>query len=78
MTGLFSLAYVPSKLIDWNDPAKTLHDIAASELLFRLSIISSMICYTAFLVLPLVLYQLLRPINEMYAKLMVECAHIIS
>jgi hypothetical protein len=74
LTGMFSLAYVPSKLIFWNDPAKTLHSITASIQLFRLGIASSMICYLAFLALPLALYQLLRSVNEKYAKLMVILA----
>lgn len=71
ITGIFSLAYVPSKLIVWGDAAKTFQQIAASETLFRLSILSSVICYVAFLILPLVLYKLLNSVNQMAAKLMV-------
>lgn len=71
LNGLFSLAYVPSKLIVWGDASATVHNIVASESLFRLGIVSGLICYTFFLVLPLVLYKLLKPVNETYAKLMV-------
>lgn len=71
LTGIFSLAYVPSKLIVWNDPVQTYQNIVTSELLFRLGILSNFICYTAFLVLPLVLYKLLREVNENHAKLMI-------
>ncbi|MEP6901822.1 MAG: DUF4386 domain-containing protein [Actinomycetota bacterium] len=74
LTGIFSLAYVPSKLIVRGDAAATVHNIAASESLFRLGIVSGIICYTFFLFLPLVLYQLLKPVNETYAKLMVILA----
>lgn len=74
LTGIFSLAYVPSKLIVLDDPAATFHNIASSELLFRLSIVSGLICYTFFLFLPVVLYKLLKPVNENYAKLMVLLA----
>lgn len=73
-TGIFSLAYVPSKLIDWDDASKTFQNIAASESLYRLSLVSSVICYVAFLLLLLVLYQLLRSVNESAAKLMVILA----
>ncbi len=76
LTGIFSLAYVPSRLIVWDDPARTFHNIAASTPLFRLGILSSMICYLAFLLLPLVLYQLLNRVNELYAKLMVIFAFV--
>ena len=71
LTGIFSLAYVPKTLITWNDSALTFNKIIASEFLFRAGIYSSVICYTAFLFLPIVLYQLLKPVNEFYAELMI-------
>jgi hypothetical protein len=71
ITGIFSLAYVPAKLILWNDAVKTFQQISASESLFRMSLVSSAICYIAFLLLPFVLYKLLNSINETVAKLMI-------
>lgn len=71
LTGIFSLAYVPSRLIVWDDAARTFQNISGAESLFRLSIISSMLCYIAFLLLPLALYKLLSPVNGIHAKLMV-------
>lgn len=71
LTGIFSLAYVPSKLIVWNNPAQTYQNIVASELLFRLGIFSNFICYVVFLILALLLYKLLREVNKNNAKLMV-------
>lgn len=71
ITGIFSLAYVPSKLIFWNDTAKTIQQITASETLFRMSLVSSAICYVAFLLLPFVLYRLLNSVNEIAGKLMI-------
>ncbi len=71
ITGIFSLAYVPSKLIIWNDSAKTFEQISGSQMLFRMSIVSSMICYVAFLLLPFVLYYLFHSVNEIAAKLMI-------
>ncbi len=70
VTGMFSLAYVPSKLIVWNDAAQTGNNITSNELLFRLGIVSSLICYTFFLFLPIVLYQLLKSVNKTHAKVM--------
>lgn len=76
VTGLFSLMYVPSQLIVWKDPALTFQNISSSTQLFRLGIAGSMLCYIAFTVLPLVLYQLLKNVNATYAKLMVILALI--
>lgn len=74
LTGMFSLAYVPSKLINWKDANQTFQNIASSTQLFRLSIASSMLCYIAFLLLPLVLYKILRRVDETSSKLMVAFA----
>ncbi len=74
LTGIFSLAYVPGQLIVWDDAATTFDQISASEPLFRLEIVSGVVCYIAFLLLPLVLYRLLRSVNETYARLMVALA----
>ncbi|MEJ7681839.1 MAG: DUF4386 domain-containing protein [Segetibacter sp.] len=71
VTGIINLAYVPSKLIVWDNSSTTLKNIVANETLFRFGILSGLICYTAFLLLPLVLYKLLKPINKTHALLMV-------
>ncbi|MEO6348746.1 MAG: DUF4386 domain-containing protein [Aquaticitalea sp.] len=71
LTGIFSLMYVPNKLIVWNNASMTFHNITASETLFRFGILSGLACFTFFLFLSLVLYKLLKPVNENYAKLMV-------
>lgn len=71
VTGIFSLAYVPSKLIVWSDAAKTVQQITASESLFRMSLLSSAICYLAFLLLPFILYKLLSSVNQIAARLMI-------
>lgn len=74
ITGIFSLGYVPSKLIVWSDAVATFTNIANSEFLFRLGIVSGLICYTFFLFLPLVLYKLLKPVHKTYAIYMVVLA----
>jgi hypothetical protein len=76
ITGIISLMYVPSKLIVWDNATITYNNIVTNETLFRFGIISGLICYTFFLFLPLVLYKLLKPVNENYAKLMVLLAII--
>jgi hypothetical protein len=74
VTGIFSLMYVPSKLIVPGNALLTYQNITSSELLFRFWILSGLLCYSFFLLLPLVLYKLLRSVNENYAKLMVLLA----
>ncbi len=74
VTGIFTLLYVPSKLIVPDNPSLTYQNIASAETLFRLGIAGGLLCYTFFLFLPLVLYKLLKPVNENYAKLMILLA----
>jgi Domain of unknown function (DUF4386) len=74
LTGIFSLAYVPGQLFVKGDPAKTFANLTAHETLFRLSIASSAVCYVAFTLLPLALYQLLKPVDGFVAKVMVVLA----
>jgi hypothetical protein len=71
ITGIFHFMYVPSTLIDWQDPSRTVANITASETLFRISILAGLVCFIAFLILPFVLYRLLSHVHKMYALLMV-------
>ncbi|HEV7764721.1 MAG TPA: DUF4386 domain-containing protein [Thermoanaerobaculia bacterium] len=74
ITGIFSIAYVPSRLIVPGDAAATLSNITASEPLFRLGIVAGYLCYTAFLLLPFALYKLLGSVRKDAAVLMVAFA----
>ncbi|HEX7808864.1 MAG TPA: DUF4386 domain-containing protein [Thermoanaerobaculia bacterium] len=74
ITGIFSIAYVPSRLIVPGDAAATLHNITTSESLFRLGILAGYVCYTAFLILPFVLYKLLGNVRKDAAGFMVAFA----
>ncbi len=74
LTGVFSLAYVPSQLHVSGDPAATYARLVEGESLFRLGIAAGMVCYVAFLLLPLALYQLLAPHGRTAAALMVVFA----
>jgi hypothetical protein len=74
LTGIFSLMYVPSKLIVSDNASVTFQNIVSSESLFRFGIVGGLFCYGFFLFLPLVLYKLFKPANENYAMLMVLLA----
>lgn len=58
-------------LIVPGDAAATADNIMASELSFRLSIVSDLIVQVVFVVLVLLLYKLLKPVNKNMAVLMV-------
>lgn len=76
LTGIYSLMYVPAQLIVWDSASETTSRIIAGECLFRSSIVASILCYTAFLLLPLVLYQLLASVNKKYAVAMLALAAV--
>ncbi len=71
ISGIFNLMYFPSKLIVWNNAAKTVENITNLEFLFKLNIICGIICFGCFLLLPLVLYKLLHKVNKSHGVLMV-------
>jgi hypothetical protein len=68
---IFGFFYVPSKLIVPGDAATTASNIVASEGLFRSGIVSWLVGQTISVVLPLLLYKLLKPVNKTHALLMV-------
>ncbi len=74
LSGVFHLMYVPSKLFVRDNPTATINNIIASETLFRLGIVSGLICFISFLILPLILYKLLSAVNKTHAVLMVTLA----
>jgi len=71
VTGIFNLKYVPEKINVSGDAAATVHNIIAYDSLYRWGIAVGFIGFIGFLLLPLVLYKLLKPVNEIHAKLMV-------
>jgi Domain of unknown function (DUF4386) len=71
VTGFFSIIYVPSRLIVSGNAAATANNILASERLFRLGIVSELICAAEFVLLLWVLYRLLGAVNKTHASLMV-------
>jgi hypothetical protein len=74
LTGLFSLIYVPSQITASGDPHVTVNNIIAQSPLFRAGIAAFLIKQVAFLLLPLVLFKLLRHVNQSVAALMVALA----
>jgi hypothetical protein len=69
--GMSTELFIRPGMIVPGDAAATVRNIAASEALFRLSLVSDLIRQTLLMVLPLILYKLLKPVDKTVAGLMV-------
>jgi Domain of unknown function (DUF4386) len=74
--GAFSLLYVPSKLIVPDNPSATASNILASEMLYRLSIVSGLMSAVVFIFLARALYRLFHEVSRAHASLMVTLVMI--
>ena len=59
-------------LIEPGDAAATAQNILDSEFLFRIGIVSNLLCQLAFIWLVLALYRLFKDVNKDHARLMVS------
>jgi len=69
--GMSTELFIRPGMIVPGDAAATVKNIAASEALFRLSLVSDLIRQALLMLLPLILYKLLKPVNKTVAALMV-------
>jgi len=70
VAGVFGILYGPS-LIVTGDAAATARNILANASLFRLSIVSALLDQMVFILVVLALYQVLKPVKQNMAVLMV-------
>ena len=68
--GMFAELYVNLTLIVPGDARTTAQNIMASSNLFRIGFMSGLFHHTSFLLLVLVLYKLLKPVNKNLASMM--------
>mgnify|MGYP002654242430 CR=1 FL=1 len=69
-TGFFSIAYAPGRLFSSADPSVIAAAVGSQLPLLRAAIVASVVCYIAFLLLPLSLYPTLAPAGRESATLM--------
>lgn len=69
--GFFGVAYVSEVLVVPGDMVQTVSNIVASETLYRLSMVSALLMNIVSIVLVLVLYKLLKPVDKNMATFMV-------
>ena len=67
----YRLIYIPSKLFVRGNATATANNVAAHELLLRLSIVSDLLCGIILIFLILALYRLLKGVDRNLAVLMV-------
>jgi hypothetical protein len=73
----FRLIYIPNALFVRGNATATADNIAAHELLFRLGIVSDLVCGIILIFLVLALYRLLKGVNQNHAVLMVILGGLI-
>lgn len=71
ISGGFAHLVVRQSVIAVGDAAATADNIMAHETLFRIGFLSDLLNTVCFLLLPLVLYTFLKPVNPIHAVLMV-------
>ncbi|MFC1972420.1 DUF4386 domain-containing protein [Chloroflexota bacterium] len=69
--------FVRQILIVPGDASATVNNIMANESLFRLGFVADLIFLTVWLLLPLALYKLLKPVNNIHAVLMILFALVM-
>lgn len=72
VTGPIGLLIVPSQIVEEGNAAATAQNILDSEFLFRVGIVSNVLCQLAFIWLVLALYRLYKDVNKTHAQLMVS------
>jgi hypothetical protein len=71
LLGITTELFIRPGIIVPGDAASTVKNIATSEALFRLSLVSDLTRQVLLMILPLVLYRLLKPVDKSIASLMV-------
>ncbi len=66
--GVFGIVYVPKSLIVVGNSEKTILNILANEFLFRLSIVSAILCALVTIATALYIYNVLKLVNKRHAK----------
>lgn len=71
------LIYIPSKLFVHGNATATAANIAAHELLFRLGIVTDLLCGAIIIFLTLALYRLFKAVDQNLAMLMVALGGVV-
>jgi len=67
ITGVFGILYVPSQIFVADDVTATMNNISSHATLYRVGVISGLIGQISFVMVGVLLYKLLRPVNQLHA-----------
>jgi hypothetical protein len=67
ITGSFGILYVPSQIFVNNDITATMNNISDHSTLYRFGVISGLIGQVSFVMVGVLLYRLLKPVNPIHA-----------
>lgn len=76
--GVFGIVYIPKSLIVNENLVKTASNILSHEFLFRLSIVSAILCALVTIATALFIYKVLKPVNKSHAKWILLFALIVA
>lgn len=76
--GVFGILYIPKSLVVIGNSEKTVSNILANEFLFRLSIVSAILCALVTIVTALYIYNVLKSVNKKQARWIVLFTLIVA
>lgn len=76
--GVFGIVYVPKQLIDKENIPLSIANIASNEFLFRLSIVSAILCALVTVGTAIFISKTLKPVSSQYAKWIVIFTLIVT
>lgn len=76
--GVFGIIYVPQVLVIPNDFKTTVSNILSHEFLFRLSIVSAILCSLATVATAYFIHKVLEAVNPKFSKMIVIFALIVT
>jgi hypothetical protein len=76
--GVFGIIYIPKSIVVPGNMVQTTANVLEHEFLFRLSIVSALLCALVTIGTAYYLYKVLRQVNEKYAWLMVLCTLVVA
>lgn len=76
--GVFGIVYVPKQLIDKGNTALTITNITSNEFMFRLSIVSAILCALITIGTAILIAKTLKPVHSGYSKWIVIFTLIVA
>ncbi len=76
--GVFGIIYIPQVLFVPNDLSTTVSNILSNESMFRMSIVSAIVCALITVLTAYFIHKVLKPVDKTLAKLIVIFTYIVA